>query len=814
MYFFKAVTYLTMRAILIKWNIREKLLMVVVVGILVAFSFAGSFRIYQAKQKLQDEISHSGNERATLIAESVANLIVAYDYGNLESLADRIVKFQDVQELNILNRLDKIMVNRKSVDFNTKDQTQVFTAPVIFAGETIGKVELVISFDRLSDEIYKTYRNVIVFICIFATLTCVFLYTAVSSFIVKPLSRLSEAADQLAMGNFSAALPAETADEFGHMVRAFSSMRESRKQVELELNSLNASLETIVMARVAELHESEAYIHAVLDNVNEGIIVIEENGIINSFNPAAEKIFGYTEQEIINQNFRLLVSADDTELTGKHLLYSESADKNFLFGITREVIGMRKDYSAFPLELKTSKIQIQNRILFIRTARDISERKEAEQRIRYMASHDALTKLPNRTLLQDRIEQVLVQNRRRKQQAAILFIDLDKFKIINDTLGHDFGDGVLIEVSNRLTAQVRSEDTVARQGGDEFIILLSNISNPENTGLIAQKIMDSLTMPFLIDGKELHIGASIGIALFPEDGEDMVTLLKNSDIAMYHAKEYGRGNFQFFSEKMNAQAAENQSMSIDLRYAVERNELFLVYQPVVDMVSGEIAGMEVLLRWQHPVEGLISPVKFIPLAEETGLILPIGDWVFRTACAQLHEWQLQGYEVPRLAINLSAKQFRESALADTISSILKENSVDARHIGIEITESMLVHNIEEVVETLGKLSKMGLEISIDDFGTGYSSLSYLKRFPIDKLKIDKTFVDDIATHPDDAAIIKAIIAMAHGLSMKVVTEGVETAAQLAFLRLHGCEQYQGYLYSKPLPVADITLKLKRKNSPV
>ena len=427
-----------------------------------------------------------------------------------------------------------------------------------------------------------------------------------------------------------------------------------------------------------------------------------------------------------------------------------------------------------------------------------------------MANHDALTQLPNRTLLQDRIQQTLAHNSRHNQLAAVIFIDLDKFKVINDTLGHDVGDGLLLEAAARLVAGVRSDDTVARQGGDEFIILLSEISHPEDAGLIAQKLLDSLLQPFTIKGKELHISASIGIAIFPDDGSDMESLLKNSDIAMYHAKESGRNNYQFFSAKMNEQAAEKQTLISDLRRAVEHNELFLVYQPVVDMINGDMAGMEVLLRWQHPALGLISPAKFIPLAEESGLILPIGEWVLRSACEQLLEWQKQGYEVPRLAINLSATQFRQKSLADNIAVILRETGVEPRYIGLEITETMLVHNFEEVVDTLLKLSNMGLEISIDDFGTGYSSLSYLKRFPINKIKIDKSFVDNLATDPDDAAIVKAIIAMAGALQMKVVTEGVETKAQLDFLRQHGCEQYQGYVFSNPLPAAEIVAKLKRQ----
>ena len=791
----------------INLNLREKLLVVVFISLLIAFSMVGSFRIYQAKKSFAEEINRSGQDRVMLIAESLANLVVAYDYSNIESLADRIVKMHDVQQIKISNRAGRIMASRTNSDFNPNNKGLIFVAPVIFSGETIGSVELQLSLERLEKLIRATYRNVIVVMALFAAFLGLLLYATVSMFIVKPLSRLSKAADQLALGDFSAVLPPVSGDELGHLVRAFSSMRETRQSVENELSKLNAGLESIVTARVAELRDSEAYIRAVLDNVNEGIVVIGEAGLVVSFNPAAEKIFGYAIQEITNQNFSLLIAADGLQQSGK---YIKCTDEISILGVTREVMGLRKDLSAFPLELKTSQISIQERLLFIITARDISDRKDAERRISYLASHDALTNLPNRTLLQDRIQQTLAHNSRHNQQAAVIFIDLDKFKVINDTLGHDVGDGVLLEAAARLLAGVRSDDTVARQGGDEFIILLSEISHPEDAGLIAQKLLDSLLQPFTIKGKELHISASIGIAIFPDDGNDMASLLKNSDIAMYHAKESGRNNYQFFSSEMNEQAAEKLSLIGDLRHAVARNELFLVYQPVVDMISGDMAGMEVLLRWQHPVLGLISPVKFIPLAEESGLILPISEWVLRSACEQLLEWQKQGYEVPRLAINLSAKQLLQKSLADTIALILGETGVEPHYIGLELTESMLVHNIEEVVETLRKLSNMGLEISIDDFGTGYSSLSYLKRFPINKLKIDKSFVDDIATHPDDAAIVKAIIAMAHGLSMKVVSEGVETKQQLDFLRQHGCEQYQGYLFSKPLPASEMASKLKRQ----
>ncbi len=441
---------------------------------------------------------------------------------------------------------------------------------------------------------------------------------------------------------------------------------------------------------------------------------------------------------------------------------------------------------------------------------EIAERKMAEKQMQHLVNYDPLTGLPNRHLLQDRFQQVLAHVRRNQIRTAVLFIDLDQFKTINDTLGHNVGDILLWSVADRLVSSVRQEDTVARQGGDEFILLLHHIDDAEDAGKVGQTLLTALTQPYQINESMLYVSASIGIAIFPEDGEDVDTLLKNSDTAMYHAKESGRNNYQFFAPAMNQLAMEKQALGTDLHHALERNELLLHFQPVIDIVSGELTGMEVLLRWQHPNRGMISPAKFIPLAEDTGLIVPIGEWVFKSACAQLKLWQDQGYDVPSLAINLSAKQFRKNTLAATIARILHESGVEARYITLEITESVFMENTDEVAATLRELSDLGLEISIDDFGTGYSSLSYLKRFPIDNLKIDKSFVLDIASDPDDAAIVTAIIALAHSLQMNVIAEGVETAEQLAFLKDRKCGQYQGYYFSKPLPASEIVAKLRRR----
>ncbi|MBX3616653.1 putative bifunctional diguanylate cyclase/phosphodiesterase [Nitrosomonas sp.] len=436
------------------------------------------------------------------------------------------------------------------------------------------------------------------------------------------------------------------------------------------------------------------------------------------------------------------------------------------------------------------------------------ERKEAEKRIIEMATHDALTGLPNRNLLQDRVEQVLVHDTRRQRQMAVLFIDLDRFKTINDSLGHDIGDLLLKAVANRLKFCVRTEDTVARQGGDEFIVVLNSIAESLDAAKVAQKILDSLIQPFYIHGNELHIGGSIGIAVFPNDGSTAETLLRNSDVAMYHAKENGRNNYQFFTDELNKSAYERHTLSLDLRYAMERNELILHYQPVMDMPNHHLYGLEALLRWRHPVHQLISPDKFINLAEETGLIIPIGEWVLKTVCVQIKAWQNQGYYVPRIAINLSARQFRDKDLITNIAQILRETGVDAKYISLEITESMLIDNIEKVVETLSSLHAMGLHISIDDFGTGYSSLSYLKKFPIHTLKIDRSFVRDIVTDKNDRTIVAAIIAMAHSLELDVIAEGIEIEEQLAFLTEQKCNHYQGYYFSKPVPALEIENMLK------
>jgi len=442
------------------------------------------------------------------------------------------------------------------------------------------------------------------------------------------------------------------------------------------------------------------------------------------------------------------------------------------------------------------------------TILDITARIRAESEIQQLINYDTLTGLPNRSLLHDRLRLAIAQASFENHLVGVLFLDLDRFKDINDTLGHRAGDKLLQVVAKRLAASVRESDTLARLGGDEFVIILNGIDSVERITAVAKKILGLIIEPVTIDGHEIYTTASIGIAVYPMDGEDGHTLLKHADLAMYQAKELDRNSFHFFSQDMNTRVQERMLLESSMRKALEREEFFLVYQPQVDARTGRIIGLEALLRWNHPEMGLLSPDKFIYLAEETGFIVPLGEWVLQTACRQNKVWQDAGFHKLRVAVNLSGKQFGQQQLDEMIAAILRETGLDPQWLEVEITESAIMKNAENNISILRKLKDMGISLAIDDFGTGYSSLSYLKHFPITRLKIDRSFVQDITTNPDDAAIAEIIIAMAQTLKLSVIAEGVETRAQMELLSFHNCEEMQGYLFSRPVPPADITRLLR------
>jgi diguanylate cyclase (GGDEF)-like protein len=440
-----------------------------------------------------------------------------------------------------------------------------------------------------------------------------------------------------------------------------------------------------------------------------------------------------------------------------------------------------------------------DRELLMRSMHYSIERKNYQVQIEHQANYDALTGLPNRNLLYDRLKQAMYVQRR-VRPVAVVFIDLDHFKFVNDSLGHSIGDKLLKVMGERLRLVLRDGDTVARLGGDEFVLILNDQTQDDVIFRAMQRVNSRMSEPFVIDGKELYVTCSAGISLYPQDGTDVETLLKNADAAMYRAKEHGRNNFQFYTSEMNSMVNERLVLEHSLRRAQERKEFVLYYQTKVDLKTGAIVGVEALLRWIHPERGLILPDLFIPLAEETGLIVQIGEWVLREACTQNRAWQHEGLRPITVSVNVSARQFRQDILVKSVSRILAETGLDPSHLEMELTESMIMHNAEAAIDTLRQLTALGVKLSVDDFGTGYSSLSYLKNLPIDTLKIDQSFVRDIVAGKSDQRVLaRAIISIGHSLDLKVVAEGVETMAQLEYLKKHHCDEVQGYYFSAPIP---------------
>ncbi len=523
-------------------------------------------------------------------------------------------------------------------------------------------------------------------------------------------------------------------------------------------------------------------------------------------NPAFERMTGYTAGEIVGRSLRLLHDGDHNQpgvaeirsiVTGQRA--GHATVRNF-----------RKDGTPFWSRVHIAPVRDDAGAVshFVAAKYDITETLHYQEQLKFQASHDALTGLPNRTLLRDRLAQAIAAAGHSGDPLWVAFLDLDHFKFVNDSLGHSAGDQLLQQIARRLQHALRDGDTVARQGGDEFVLILPGHPGAAPNEQVLQRVMDVVAQPLQVDSHRFYPTCSVGIAAWPADGDDPETLIKHADVAMYRAKETGRSNFQFFTPALNEKALERLRLEADLRQAIARDELLLHYQPQVSLASGRIIGMEALIRWQHPQLGMVPPGRFIALAEETGLIGPIGDWVLRTACRQNKAWQDAGLEKLRVAVNLSARQFGESDLLQSITAILAETGLEPRYLEIELTESLVMADVEHAIGILRALKALGLQLSIDDFGTGYSSLSYLKRFPLDLLKIDQSFVRDLSVDADSTAIVDSIISLAHGLRLQVIAEGVETAAQLAYLRANGCDQIQGYYFSKPLPAATFEDLLK------
>jgi diguanylate cyclase (GGDEF)-like protein/PAS domain S-box-containing protein len=530
-----------------------------------------------------------------------------------------------------------------------------------------------------------------------------------------------------------------------------------------------------------------------------GIYIIQ-GGRFVYVNLTMARIFGYTPEEILALPSVLhLVAEESRPLVTENLrrrLDGEAEDIRYAFK------GLKKDGSLIDVEVQGKTVTIQGGRAVIGMILDVSEQRNALNRANYLAYYDVLTALPNRALFMDHLRLAMAGAKRHGTLMALFFLDLDNFKEINDTLGHNIGDQLLQGVAVRLLGCIRETDTVARLGGDEFAIIQADLAGIEGAGNLARQIIDSLSQPFLLGGREVFTSTSIGVTVYPIEDASPDQLLRNADMAIYAAKAQGRNNFQFFSAAMNVQAHKRMSLQNGLRRALERGELLLFYQPKIDLESGAIVGAEALLRWQHAERGFIPPLEFIPVAEESGLILPIGERALKMACQQGRSWQQAGLPPLSISVNLSVVQFRRQNVVEMVRSAVGEAGLDPRLLELEITESLLMESGAGMLKVLQELRDLGVRVSIDDFGTGYSSLNYLKRLPVDVLKIDRSFIDDIPDDPDDAAIAKAIISLSHHLNLKVIAEGVETREQAAFLRANGCDEVQGYFFSQPLPAAE------------
>lgn len=555
------------------------------------------------------------------------------------------------------------------------------------------------------------------------------------------------------------------------------------------------------------LRESEAHFRSLVEQASDSFYVHDVDGRFIDVNQQGCDCLGYTREELLKMN----IADIDLDLSISELRFLRDQIS------TREPIALesrqrRKNGDIFPVEIRMGPIDIDGQRHLLSLVRDVTERKQMQDHIQHLAYHDPLTDLPNRAMFNRQLNHAIAQAQRYQKGLAVLFIDLDRFKNINDTLGHDAGDRLLKEMSRRISSCLRVSDVVARAekgtdllarlGGDEFVVLIEEVTDSARVSHIARKILSAMVKEFPLDGQLIHITASIGISMFPEDGRNEFSLMKHADIAMYRAKDRGKNTFQFYSSHMDLHSAELLALESGLRRSLERNEFVLFYQAKVETKTGRITGAEALVRWQHPELGLVSPVHFIPLAEESGLIVPLSQWVMKEALAQNRRWQELGLPSLRIAVNLSARQFvDENLLTDTIAA-LQDSGVDPSLLELEITESMMMYNTDKTIQMLAEMRRMGIRVAIDDFGIGYSSLSHLKQFPIDIIKIDRSFIKDIPGDKADEAITEAIIAMGKSLKIKVVAEGVETVDQLQFLRARGCDEIQGYFFSRPVSAAD------------
>ncbi len=636
-----------------------------------------------------------------------------------------------------------------------------------------GVLRLSLSREQSLARIDNMRSNLWVIAAILVVIIAVTVWVALRFSVLLPINRLRDAISRVGAGERHVELPLHWRDELGQVAAVFGVMQ-------------------------GELLANETRIRAVTKNAFDAIITADEAGVIDSVNHAVEKMFGFSAAELLGENIAVLMPEPYRSEHDRYIDHCLITDKGRLINNHLEVIGRRKDGTTFPIELSLSEMFIGKKRYFVGIARDITEAKQQTAALKYQALHDGLTELANRTLLSDRIHQTVLMAQRNHQPFALLIMDLDRFKDINDTLGHHYGDLILQQVARRVRNVLRESDTIARLGGDEFAVLLPKTELSQAKHII-DKLLKAIEEPFLINEQVLHVGGSIGVTLYPQHGEDEVTLMQRADVAMYVAKRNHSG-YAVYDPSTDQHSLRNLALLGELRGAIERNQLVLFYQPKINMATGKIFGVEALVRWQHPVHGLMYPDEFVPLAEQTGLIAPLSMWVLKVGLLQCQQHHVEGMKL-HMAVNVSVRNLHDPKFPEKVARLIEASCGDPSRLRLEITETAIMADPARALETLNSLSAMGVLLSIDDFGTGYSSLSYLKQMPVDELKIDKSFVLGMQDDPSDVVIVRSIIDLAHNIGIPVVAEGVESQESYDLLKKLGCDAVQGHFISEPLPIA-------------
>lgn len=807
---------------LFRLGIRQKVALVLLVSLLVTLTASGWLALRSQKQDIMRETSFRGAELVRFIAQSLANSVVGYDYHSIELWLQEAVKNEDIAYIKVINARGNTM-GEIGAPRETAGSTSLFQENILIDSEVVGKVFLGLSTERIAQTLAKQKSSYIQRESITILLIVGIGFFAISSLIIRPITRISEVMNKArdneedAHGSShtsddintadgpqtleatSALLPLHTRDEIGDLARTFLRLQEHRESA------------------MTELSRSERKNRALVDAMPDIMLRLSRDGVCLDCKVPRQLSTVLKPDQLIGKHIVETTPNNVGNAIIEHLNKAFSTQQIQFFHYTQE-----GESGTLEFEARITAGADDEALVIVR---DITEHKHMEERIHFLAHFDNLTQLPNRLLFKERLHTAIEHARHENKMVAVIHMDLDNFKIVNNTLGQEAGDQLLQEVAERLQRTLRTSDYITRQaqdgisttlsrlGGDEFTFLITHMNDTTGVMQVAQRVLDTLSRPFRINGQEIGITASLGIALFPNDGSDAETLIKNADAAMNNAKDEGRNSLRFYTQAMNSSLSRRLTLENRLRQALENKELQLHYQPQVEIATAQIIGVESLLRWTSPDLGAVSPAEFIPLAEETGLIIPIGAWVLREACAQNRAWSKLGLAL-RVAVNISGIQFRQPGFVAMVRETLRETGLPPDTLELELTEGILMRNDESTLQTLRDLKALGVHLSLDDFGTGYSSLSYLKRFPLDTLKIDRSFVRGLPNDRDDAAITSAIIAMAHALKLQVVAEGVENEAQLAFLHHRYCHLIQGYLISPAVPAAALTEMLGAQRPPI